>query len=72
MEDGKAVRKDVEIGISSDSDQEISSGLKEGETVISGPFRVLRNMNDGDEVEETEKSDKNSKDDNGVTVEVSD
>jgi HlyD family secretion protein len=72
IEGGKAVRKDVEIGISSDSDQEISSGLKEGEIVISGPFRVLRNMNDGDEVEEIEKSDKNSKDDNGVTVDVSD
>jgi len=72
MEDGKAVRKDVEIGISSDSDQEISSGLKEGEIVISGPFRVLRNMNDGDEVEEAEDTDKNNKENNGVTVEVSD
>ena len=70
MEDGKAVRKDVEVGISSDSDQEITSGLKEGEVVISGPFRVLRNMNDGDEVEEAEESDDD--DDNGVTVEVSD
>jgi len=71
MEDGEAVRKDIEIGISSDSDQEIKSGLKEGETIISGPFRVLRNMNDGDEVEETEESDKKDED-NGVTVEVSD
>lgn len=71
MEDGKAVRKDVEIGISSDSDQEIKSGLKEGEIIISGPFRVLRNMNEGDEVEE-EKTDDEEKDDNGVTVEVSD
>jgi HlyD family secretion protein len=72
MEDGKAVRKDVEIGISSDSDQEITSGLKEGEIVISGPFRVLRNLNDGDEVEEAEDTDKNDKENNGVTVEVSD
>jgi HlyD family secretion protein len=72
MEDGKAVRKDVETGISSDSDQEITSGLKEGEVVITGPFRVLRNMNEGDTVEEEEGSDKNEEDDNGVTVEVSD
>jgi HlyD family secretion protein len=72
MEEGKAVRKDVEIGISSDSDQEITSGLKEGEFVISGPFRVLRNMIDGDEVEEAEDSEKDDDDDNGVTVEVSD
>ena len=72
MEDGKAVRRDIEIGISSDSDQEIISGLKEGELIISGPFRVLRNMNDGDEVEEAEDSDKDSEDNDGVTVEISD
>ena len=72
MEDGKAVRRDVEIGISSDSDQEITSGLKEGELIIFGPFRVLRNMNDGDEVEEDKDSDKDSEDNDGVTVEISD
>ncbi len=71
MEDGKAVRKDVGIGISSDSDQEITTGLSEGEIVISGPFRVLRNMTDGDEVEEVDDPDKKGKDENGVTVEVS-
>ncbi len=70
MEDGKAVRRDIEIGISSDSDQEITSGLKEGELVISGPFRVLRNMNDGDEVEEKEPEKR--EDDNGVTLEIGD
>lgn len=71
MEDGKANRKNVEVGISSDSDQEIKSGLNEGEIVISGPFRVLRNLNDGDEVEEAEPTDE-PEGDNGVTVEVSD
>ena len=70
MEDGKAVRKDVKVGISSDSDQEIIEGLEQGETVISGPFRVLRNMNDGDVVEEKEPEE--PEDDNGVTVEIGD
>lgn len=69
MEDGKAVRKTVEVGISSDSDQEIINGLNAGEIVISGPFRVLRNMADGDDVEVKEDSDE-EKDD--VTVEISD
>lgn len=69
MQDGIAVRKDVEIGISSDSDQEITDGLKEGQIVISGPFRTLRNMTDGDEVEEAEEDDEN--DESDVTVEVS-
>jgi HlyD family secretion protein len=70
MEDGKAVRKDVKVGISSDSDQEIIEGLEQGETVISGPFRVLRDMNDGDAVEEKEPEE--PEDDNGVTVEIGD
>ena len=64
MEDGKAVRKDVEVGISSDSDQEIDRRLEQGETVIAGPFRVLRDMNDGDAVEEKEPEE--TEDDNGV------
>ena len=54
MQDGKAIRKNVEVGISSDSDQEITDGLEEGEQVISGPFRVLRHLNDGEDVEITE------------------
>jgi HlyD family secretion protein len=70
MADGKAVRKDIETGISSDSDQEIKSGLEEGETVIIGPFRTLRDLADGDEVEEIE--DQDNEQDNGVTVEISD
>jgi len=57
IEDGKAVRKNVKTGISSDSDQEILEGLEEGEMVISGPFRVLRHLQDGEEVEEKEQED---------------
>ena len=69
MEDGKAVRKDVKVGISSDSDEEISDGLAEGEKVISGPFRVLRNLSDGDPVEEKEP-DKKKEGEGRVTVGV--
>lgn len=68
MQDGKAIRKDVEVGISSDSDQEITDGLEEGELVITGPFRILRHLNDGDEVEEAEDDE----DDDGATEENSD
>jgi len=67
LEDGKAVRKDVKVGISSDSDQEIKTGLAEGEKVISGPFRVLRKLADGDPVEETEP-DVKKEGENRVTV----
>jgi HlyD family secretion protein len=68
VEDGKAVRRDVKTGISSDSDQEILDGLDEGDTVVSGPFRVLRHLNDGDPVEELEKEEEG---DSAVTVSVS-
>jgi HlyD family secretion protein len=70
LEDGKAVRKDVEVGISSDSDQEIKSGLEQDELVIFGPFRVLRHLSDGEEVEEAEDSDEDEED-GDVTVEIS-
>ncbi len=69
MEDGKAVRKDVEVGISSDSDQEITAGLEEGEVIIFGPFRILKHLNDGEAVEEADDADEDDED--GVTVEVS-
>jgi len=69
IEDGKAVRKDVEVGISSDSDQEIIAGLEQGEMVIYGPFRVLRDLHDGDAVEEKEP-DKKIEGENSVTVEI--
>jgi HlyD family secretion protein len=69
VEDGKAVRRNVRTGISSDSDQEILEGLEDGDTVVSGPFRVLRHLNDGDTVEEKEK-DGNNEGSSEVTVSV--
>jgi HlyD family secretion protein len=70
MEDSKAVRKDVKTGLSSDSDQEILEGLEKGERVISGPFRVLRHLNEGEEIEELKDSEEDDKD-GTMTVEVS-
>ena len=57
MRDGKAIRKNIAVGISSDSDQAVTSGLDEGDVVISGPFRVLRHLNDGEDVEVSEQSE---------------
>jgi HlyD family secretion protein len=67
MKDGKAVRKDVEVGISSDSDQEILQGLEEGEIVVTGPFRILRHLQDGEEIEEKE-DDEDGDNDVSVTI----
>jgi HlyD family secretion protein len=41
VEDGKAVARPVELGISDDTHYEIKSGVQAGETVITGPFRLL-------------------------------
>lgn len=64
LENDKAVRRNVAIGISSDSDQEITSGLNKGQRVIIGPYRTLLNMVDGDEVsiKKNDTSDNNSDD----------
>jgi HlyD family secretion protein len=68
MQDGKAVRKDIKTGISSDSDQEILEGLKEGDIVIIGPYRTLRGMTEGEEVVEKEEEESS---DGEVTVSIS-
>ena len=67
--DGTAQRRNVKTGISSDSDQEILEGLSAGERVITGPFRVLRNLKDGDAVEEMEAEEPEG--DSSVSVSVS-
>lgn len=67
IDEGKAVRRDIRTGISSDSDVEILEGLEQGEKVIAGPFRVLRHLQEGDEVEEQEATDEDGSE---VTVSV--
>ncbi len=52
-----AVRRDVALGLSSDSMQEITDGLDDDERVVSGPFRELRDLRDGDRVKIVEGGD---------------
>ena len=40
----------VEVGITSETQVEVVSGLEEGQKVVTGPFRVLREVKDGDPV----------------------
>ena len=46
----RAERVDVEVGISDDTFQEITSGLSLGDEIVVGPDRVLRNLDDGDSI----------------------
>ena len=53
--EGKAVMREVQTGISDDTHIEIREGLQGGETVVTGPFRLLRTeIEDGDAVRESE------------------
>lgn len=50
VRDGKAVFLEVETGIADQQNIEIIEGLAEGDEVITGSFRILRRLKDGDAV----------------------
>jgi HlyD family secretion protein len=50
VRNGTAKRIPIEAGLSDDQYQELTSGVTEGDTVITGPDRVLRALKDGDRV----------------------
>ena len=43
----------VEVGIAGQEYFEVLSGLQEGDTVVSGPYQVIRTLGDGDPVRES-------------------
>lgn len=49
-DDGEAREVAVQVGLSDDTYQAVTDGLDRGDRVIVGPDRVLRNLNDGDDV----------------------
>jgi len=46
----KAVLKEIKTGSSSDTDIEILSGIELGDTIITGPYRILSKLKDGESV----------------------
>jgi HlyD family secretion protein len=53
VDGGAAKVREVETGLASDTEIEIVSGLKEGEKVVEGPYRILsRELKDGTTVTE--------------------
>ncbi len=48
VEDGKARVRRVETGLASENDIELVTGVKEGELVVEGPYKLLsRELADG-------------------------
>jgi HlyD family secretion protein len=64
IEEGKAAVVAVETGISDELYVEITDGLDEGQEVITGPYRTLKNLDAGDAVRTDEK--KKEEDDDEV------
>jgi HlyD family secretion protein len=53
--DGVARFTPVELGVTGEEDFEVRSGLEGGETLVVGPFRVLRDLEHGDAVKQAKK-----------------
>lgn len=51
VESGKAVFRPVTTGIKGEMEVEVTEGLKQGEEVVVGPFRALRDIKPGAEVQ---------------------
>jgi hypothetical protein len=47
---GKAHQRQVGTGISDETRVEVLTGLRPGEQVVTGPYRSLRDLKDGDPV----------------------
>jgi HlyD family secretion protein len=52
VEDGKAGFRRLKTGLMGELSVEVVDGLKGGEKVVTGPFRALRSLKDGDAVRE--------------------
>ncbi len=48
--DGKAEKRIVTIGVSDDSQQQILTGVVAGDAVITGPYKILRHLKQGDRI----------------------
>jgi HlyD family secretion protein len=56
--DGKVSFVDVTTGLSGDSNIEIVKGVTEGQQIVTGPFRALRDIKDGSKVREQKEEKK--------------
>jgi HlyD family secretion protein len=62
----KAKQVEVTTGISDSTHVSIVSGVKAGESVITGPFRAVKKMNDGEDIDVTKEEKKTASKDAGT------
>jgi len=56
VKDGKAVFTPVVVGIAGSSFFEVTKGLSAGDVVVSGPFKAINDLKNGDPVKQAKKS----------------
>jgi HlyD family secretion protein len=59
--DGKVSFVGVSTGLTGDTNIEITKGLTEGQEIVTGPFRALRDIKDGSKVREQKEEKKDDK-----------
>ena len=69
VDGGKAKLRAVKSGISDETSVAVLEGLKDGETVVTGPYRGLRDLKNGDAVKE-KKAEERKDADGGAKAEV--
>ena len=72
IKDGKAAVHSVTTGISDELYVEVTEGLADDDVVITGPYRTLKGMRDGDAVHEDKKKDNEKTDSEGGAEEQAD
>ncbi|NLI97118.1 efflux RND transporter periplasmic adaptor subunit [bacterium] len=65
VKNGKAKLVEIKTGISDGRSAEVLDGLEAGQAVIVGPYKVLRTLNDGDEVKTKKEEPQWQKDQRG-------
>jgi HlyD family secretion protein len=70
VDGGKARLRAVKSGISDETSVAVLEGLKEGETVVTGPYRGLRDLKDGDAVKEKKAQDAKKDEKGGAKAQV--
>ena len=60
VEDGQVRFAPVEIGITGQEHFEVLTGVKQGDTIVAGPYQQIRNLNNGDRVQEQDDSNGSS------------
>jgi HlyD family secretion protein len=61
VEQGKARQRPVTVGLTDETNAEVTEGVAEGAVVVNGPYRILKKLKDGDAVKVTKESEDRDK-----------